>query len=175
MSDDEAKRTKAYKSTKNGNFAIIYGATPVKADLTYKVPGAYQQIAERFPEVRTFTQQLHQEVQTRGYIETLTGYRLYIPLEDPHKAVSGKIQGTAGSVIGRAMVNCQQVLDEQYTPGRLILQVHDELVFDVPKSYPSWLPQEISNAMIRIGDDINVPLEVGGDLITDNWAEGVAL
>lgn len=172
-----------YKRTKNGNFAIIYGATPRTAELTYKVKGAYYKLAERFPEVRIFTRQLHNEVSNRGYIETLTGYRLYIPPEDPHKAVSGKVQGTAGSVIGRAMVNTQRVLDEHCPEGKLILQVHDELVFDFPNEVSLVDPENeynslygrIEHAMTCIGDEIGIPLAVSGELITDNWSEGVSL
>lgn len=172
-----------YKTTKNGNFSIIYGSTPGTADATYKIRGAYDRIAARFPEVRTFTKQLHREVNQRGYIETLTGYRLWIPLEDPHKAVSGKVQGTAGSVIGQAMVRCADYLARAGVNGHLIIQVHDELVFQFHDSVPVADPDNeldglvfnLEREMSSIGNEIDVPLAVSTELITDNWAEGQAL
>lgn len=175
MSDEEASATKHYKRTKNGNFAIIYGATPRTADNTYKKRGAYNIIADRFPEVRLFTRQLHKEVKQYGYVETLTGYRLWIPPEDPHKAVSGKVQGTAGSVIGQAMTDCADYLRDEDVDGDLIIQIHDELVFDLPEDHPEYIRQGIIDRMVRIQDRIGIPLRVDGELITDNWAKGVPL
>lgn len=178
LSDNAAKETKPYKHTKNGDFAIIYGATPKTADLTYKVTGAYNKLTKRFPEVRAFTRELHKEVTQLGYIETLTGYRLYIPPEDPHKAVSGKIQGTAGSIIGRAMIDCYDYLqDNPHLDTHIIMQVHDELVFDAPASLPNVkdyldLPQKLMQLMAQQGDKLGIPTPVSGELIKDNWSHG---
>ena len=179
MTDDEAKETKEYKRTKNGNFSILYGASPRKANNTYKLAGAYERLNKRFPEVRDFTNNLHHRVLKDGYIETLTGYRLYIPTDEPHKAVSGRIQGTAGAVIGRAMVDCHDYLREHHPCCKLMLQVHDELMFEVPKSYFHKHRKDITTNLVRCmeqqGDRIGVPTPVSGSLITTNWSEGETL
>jgi DNA polymerase I-like protein with 3'-5' exonuclease and polymerase domains len=178
MTDEEAKNTKAYKYTKNGDFAIIYGASPGLADETYKVKGAYNKLSKRFPEVRQFTERLHRQVQQRGYIETMTGYRLYIPKGEPHKAVSGRVQGTAGSIIGRAMAITSTYLeDTQYVTQRdpkLILQIHDELLFDFPEDMPNF-DTHIHNLLTLMevqGKAIGIPLPVEGKLIREDWSTG---
>lgn len=139
MSDEEAKETKLYKKTKNGNFAIIYGASPRKANETYGLRNAYQRIAKRFPEVEDFTKTLHLQVADRGYVYTQGGYRLYVPSDAPHKAVSATVQGTAGDVIGRAMDLCDRELQD--SPGDMLLQVHDQLVFTFPTGDREWVPR----------------------------------
>lgn len=179
MSDEEATETRVYKKTKNGNFSILYGAAPYKANATYGVRDAYNRINKRFPEVRDFTQTLHGEVRDRGYIETLGGYRLYIPTDQPHVAVSGKIQGTAGQTIGRAMIECTTWCRFNAPCCRLILQIHDELVFEVPKGFflqnRDFLVDNLSGIMERQGDEIGVPVPVKGNLIENTWADGVPL
>lgn len=179
LSDEEATETRAYKKTKNGNFSVLYGASERKANATYGVANAFAKINERFPEVRDFTQSLHAEVNTRGYIETLGGYRLYIPTNEPHVAVSGKIQGTAGQVIGRAMIDCTTWCREHALPVKLILQIHDELVFECPRSYffqnRDFLVSNLSGIMERQGEKIGVPTPVKGHLIETKWSEGTPL
>jgi DNA polymerase-1 len=118
---------------------------------------------------------LHKEVSKHGYIKTLTGQRLYVPIEDPHKAVSAKVQGTAGNVIGQAMVNVSDFFSREYPEGKTIMQVHDELVFEVPEDYPKEIESGIEESMVCIQDRIEIPLEVDGEIIHNNWAEGVSL
>jgi DNA polymerase-1 len=171
LSDDEATRTKLYKKTKNGNFSLIYGASPTRADATYGKKGCYKTLVTRFPEVRKYTERLHREVQKYGYIETMTGYRLHIPKDEPHKAVSGRIQGTAGAIIGRAMVDCSDFLRSHHPDSHLLIQVHDELVFDTPDDID--LVPELQSIMMSQGDKIGIPLPVGADIIRTDWANGV--
>lgn len=178
MTDDEAKATKAYKYTKNGDFAIIYGASPGLADETYKVKGAYAKLSKRFPEVRQFTERLHRQVQQRGYIETMTGYRLYIPKGEPHKAVSGRVQGTAGSIIGRAMACTSAYLEDVQTATgydpKLSLQVHDQLVFDLPQDLPQMEvhTENLLKLMELQGEAIGIPLPVEAKIIREDWSTG---
>jgi len=176
LPDDDAKLTKAYKRTKNGNFAIIYGAAPAQADATYGVKNAYNRIAIRFPEVRTFTKNLFEQVAVDGFVETLTGYRLYIDRDQPHKAVSAFVQGTAGAIIGRAMIDVGAYLaaHPEYDT-HLVLQVHDELLFDAPKDFDPQILIDIPKIMASQGDRIGIPLPVSGDHMADNWDEGVPL
>lgn len=173
LTDDEAKERPEYKWTKNGDFSILYGASPSKADNTYKISGAYNRISARFPEVRTYTQSLHHQVATRGFVETLTGYRLYIPRGEPHKAVSGRVQGTAGSIIGRSMIDTYDYLQDY--ESNLIIQVHDELVFDIPIHELDEVSPQLQYHMEKQGERISIPLPTGGKIHQHNWAEGVSL
>jgi DNA polymerase I-like protein with 3'-5' exonuclease and polymerase domains len=173
MSDDDAKETKSYKKTKNGNFAIIYGSSPFQADRTYGVSGAYDKISARFPEVRSFTQKLHRLVEAQGYIETLCGYRLYIPLDEPHKAVSGFVQGSAGDIIGFAMSDAHQWLCRRPELDiHLPLQVHDQLVFDCPANTNRQHLRSLLGLMESQGKRIGIPLPVSAKLCQTNWTEG---
>jgi DNA polymerase I-like protein with 3'-5' exonuclease and polymerase domains len=108
----------------------------------------------------------------------MTGYRLYIPKGEPHKAVSGRVQGTAGSIIGRAMAITSTYLeDTQYVTQRdpkLILQIHDELLFDFPEDMPNF-DTHIHNLLTLMevqGKAIGIPLPVEGKLIREDWSTG---
>jgi len=178
LTPDEAKEDKRYKRTKNGNFAIIYGASPYKANATYGVPGAFEILSKRFPEVRTFTNKLFDQVARRGWIETMTGYRLHIPSDDPHVAVSGRVQGTAGAIIGRAMNDCTEELAEHPEfMTKLILQIHDELVFKCPlkTNYGQQITSSIFRNMEKQGEKIGIPLPVGGKEHTVDWSKGITI
>lgn len=169
---EECKKNLWYKKTKNGNFSVIYGASPRKADLTYGVPGATEHIGKRFPEVKKYTSFLHSQVMKVGYINTLGGYRLYIPKSEPHKAVSGRVQGSAGEVIGNAMVDCGDSFSRNpHWNTEIIMQIHDELNFQTPadSSYKEDIYRSIFHNMTKQGDKIGIPLSVGAGLIKDNW------
>jgi len=133
---------KLYKNTyyqwvKNGNFAIIYGATERKADETYHVKGAYKKVAARFPEVPAYTSSIIQEMwdnferDSWPHVTCIGGYKLDVPPDDPFKACNYKIQGTAGWIVGEAMINCKHNPDYIRTGCQMIQQVHDSIVFEV--------------------------------------------
>lgn len=175
-----------YKPIKNGFYSILYGAKKSHSDATFGKVGAVDAIIKRIPEVRSFTQKLHKEVLRKGYIETIAGYRLYIPKDEPHKAVSGFVQGHAGWVIGQAMKMCIQKLREYYhcNTDRLyqstsyvkpILQIHDELIFEGPIGFHRTLGKMLAETMSSAGTQYDIPTPVNMTLITDNWAEGIAL
>jgi DNA polymerase-1 len=77
------------------------------------------------------------------------------------------MQGTAADLIKLSMVKVQQVLDEQHKGTRMIMQVHDELVFEVPQDEVDWVRQEIPRLMAAVAQ-LKVPLlaEVG---VGNNW------
>jgi DNA polymerase-1 len=172
LADWKAKETSEYKRVKNGNFSIIYGAGLETGDRTYGTAGAYERLVKRFPEVKLFSTRLHSLVEKKGYITTRGGYRLYVPTNEPHKAVSAYVQGTAGDVIGMAMINCFEFLDNHRSNIRMILQIHDELLFDVPKGGDNHIARNLMHCMSVPGRVIGVPTPVSGKRITTNWGEG---
>ncbi len=130
-----------YKPTKNGIYSMLYGSGEANSNRTFKKKNAVRAIKDRMPEVRTFTNRLHRLVRKQGHIDTLAGYSLRIPLDEPHKAVSAFVQGHAGWVIGQAMILCHHYLKELNATRaydqqiNLIMQVHDELNFHGPFSF----------------------------------------
>lgn len=162
LDPEQAKETPEYKRTKNGNFAIIYGAGEKRANDTYQVKDGYARIAKRFPQVRSFTQRLHRQFLDKGHITTLGGYQLVVPSDEPHKVVSAFVQGTAGDIIGEAMRRCAG-------PNELLLQIHDELVFEVPTTQAEMACKHYAQQMQSVGDDIGIPTPVGAVIRYKSW------
>ncbi len=162
-----------YQWIKNGNFALIYGAAETKANATYRLPGAYTLIKQRLPLVDEFIRRMHTIAITQGYVELLGGYRLQVPRREPHKASNYFIQGSAGWAIQVAMNRVYEYL-KQYGPEyKMILQVHDELVFDFPVAAPGVNERiicDVARIMEMSGDDINIPLPVEVNRHTESWA-----
>ena len=144
-----------YQYTKNGNFAIIYGATSKKADDTYRKQGAYDLISARFPEVPSFTKRCIQEAEDNyahydiPYVTTLGGYRVVVPTDELFKSVNYKIQGSAGWMMTEAMINVANNPHLKETGGYIINQIHDSLIIELPES-------KLSSKIIHsIEDDLN--------------------
>ncbi|WP_227627984.1 DNA polymerase, partial [Klebsiella oxytoca] len=114
---------------------------------------------------------------TRGYVETVFGRRLYLPeINSPNgprrgaaerAAINAPMQGTAADLIKKAMVAVQDVLDAEKPGVLMIMQVHDELVFELPEEESGWLRTEVPRLMAGVAE-LKVPLlaEVG---MGPNW------
>lgn len=127
-----------YGWVKNGNFAIIYGATEKKANQTYHVPDAYERISRRFPEVPAYTQRTIQEMWDNfeeyywPHVTCIGGYKLDVPTDEPFVACNYKIQGSASYIMNEALVNIKSNPDYIRTGSAMIQQVHDSIVLEVP-------------------------------------------
>lgn len=152
------KAKKKYKSTwyqwtKNGDFAIQYGAGETTADAAYRIKGAYRKIKKRFKDLSRYNQECVNYAQHYGYIETVPdktvdkskGYPLYCEKNywgkvKPTLPLNYKVQGTAMWWMMKAMIRVQKYLDkinrdrEPDQHFHIIMQVHDELVFCCPRS-----------------------------------------
>lgn len=172
-----------YQWVKNGNFSLIYGAGEKKADLTYHLQGAYRRIRRRFKQIDRFMRAMYDQAKQYGYITCLGGYRLQVPLDGPHKAVNYYVQGSAGWAMGLAMDRVGDYLDEidarqisrpntgafcdcQYY---MIMNVHDELLHDVPEQHDPWFPWKIKELMEKSGDDLGIPLPCEMSKIRISW------
>jgi DNA polymerase-1 len=117
------------------------------------------------------------QAKAQGYVETVFGRRVYLPeINSPNgprrggaerAAINAPMQGTAADLIKLSMVKIQQVLDAEPRGIRMIMQVHDELVFEVPQSQVDWLKVEVPRLMAEVAQ-LKVPLlaEVG---VGANW------
>ena len=134
---------------------------------------------QRFAGVRRYMDETRQLAKSRGYVETVMGRRLYLPeINSPNgprragaerAAINAPMQGTAADLIKLSMVQVQQMIDRQQRRSRIIMQVHDELVFEVPEDEIDWLRQEVPACMAQVAA-LKVPLlaEVG---VGRNWDE----
>jgi DNA polymerase-1 len=140
---DVGQRSKA----KMVNFGIVYGLTGFGLADRLNIPRKegeefVARYLERFPAVRAFREQVIERAQEEGFVQTLMGRRRPIPelrSGNPNTrwlgerlAVNTVIQGTAADIIKVAMVRCQRALREAAGETRLVLQIHDELLFEGP-------------------------------------------
>jgi DNA polymerase-1 len=173
------------RNAKTVNFSIIYGAgaTNVSQQLGIKRTEAKTLIDNYFQQYQGLKNYMEDTVEfarTNGYVKTLLGRRRYLRDIDSRNslarsnaervAINTPIQGTAADLIKVAMVNIHKALEEQRLQTRLILQVHDELVFDVPKAEVETVKPLISDLMSNAIPNLRVPIlvEIGTGM---NWLE----
>jgi DNA polymerase-1 len=177
-----------YQWVKNGNFAMIYGAQERKADETYHVRGAYARVQKRFPAITALSERVKRFADKNGYVEAIPdrslgltkGYPLLVTRTDygevePTKPFNYHVSGTAMWCTAKAMIRCEERLEEWRRDGldaRLVLQVHDSLVFDLPAGGVRNLPKvrALQMLMALSGDDIGVPLVVASSWHPSNWS-----
>ena len=164
------------------NFGLIYGmsAYGLARSLGIDNTAAKNFVAryfERYPGVKLYMDHTRQSAKAKGYVETVFGRRLYLPeINSPNgprrsgaerAAINAPMQGTAADLIKLSMVKVQQVLDAEKRATRMIMQVHDELVFEVPLAEVDWVRHEIPRLMAGVAH-LKVPLlaEVG---VGPNW------
>ncbi|APW39220.1 DNA polymerase I [Rhodoferax koreense] len=159
------------------NFGLIYGmsAFGLARNLGIDNTAAKNYIAryfERYPGVKHYMDETRLSAKSKGYVETVFGRRLYLPeINSPNgprrggaerAAINAPMQGTAADLIKLSMVEVQRVLDAERRGTLMIMQVHDELVFEVPEAEIEWVRMEIPRIMAGVAD-LQVPLlaEVG--------------
>ncbi len=182
---DEDQVTSEMRSrAKAINFGVIYGmgSRALSRQIKVKVKEASAFIEtyfETYPGVRTFIDRTKEKAHHDGWVETLLGRRRYLPEIDSDNnrvrsfqervAVNTPIQGTAADLVKLAMIRIQKDLDDSGSGALLLLQVHDELVFEVPATELETLKPIVRQAM-EGALELKVPLVV--DMHTgDNWAE----
>ncbi|PUE40334.1 DNA polymerase I [Limnohabitans sp. Bal53] len=166
------------------NFGLIYGmsAFGLAKALGIDNTAAKNYITryfERFAGVKHYMDATREQAKALGYVETVFGRRLMLPeINSPNgprragaerAAINAPMQGTAADLIKLSMVAVQNALDEQGKATKVIMQVHDELVFEVPESEVEWVRTEIPRIMAGVAD-LKVPLlaEVG---FGPNWEQ----
>jgi len=167
---DVGQRSKA----KMVNFGIVYGLTGFGLADRLNIPRkeAEEFVArylERFPAVRAFRERVVERAQEEGYVRTLMGRRRSIPelrSGNPNTrrlgerlAVNTVIQGTAADIIKVAMIRCQAALGETGARTRLVLQIHDELLFEGPPGEMDEATELVRREMCA-AYQLDPPLEV---------------
>lgn len=172
------------RAAKAINFGLMYGmsAFGLAKNLGIDRGQAQDYVAlyfSRYPGVRDFMERMRQQARDQGYVETLEGRRLY--LNDIHArnqglragaeraAINAPMQGTAADIIKRAMVKVDDWLAGQGGRARMILQVHDELVFETESEFLETLRSQVVELMSSSAQ-LRVPLVVDAG-VGDNWDE----
>ncbi|MBU4320494.1 MAG: DNA polymerase I [Nitrospinae bacterium] len=176
---DEMRRT-----AKTVNFGVIYGMSPFGLSEALSIPHEeakkyIEKYFERHPGVKQYIEATLSEVRQKGYTVTLAGRRRPIPeirsqnsntrAQAERLAVNSPIQGSAADIIKIAMINIREKLKEEKLTARMILQVHDELLFEAPESELNSVRDMIKREMEGAAK-LLVPLRV--DIGAGrNWAE----
>jgi DNA polymerase-1 len=175
------------RNAKAINFGLIYGMSPYgltrTTDLTLaEAENFVQAYFERFPGVKRYLEEVRERVSAEGYVSTLLGRRRYFPqLEEGstvnetiraralREAINAPIQGTAADIIKLAMLELPEKLKAAGLEGVMLLQVHDELVFECPKSELQETAELVEKFM-QSAYELEVPLKTDTK-IGENWAD----
>ena len=178
VSDDQRRAAKAI------NFGLIYGmsAFGLGKQLNIGRNGAQQYVDlyfERYPGVKRYMDSTRANAHEQGYVETVYGRRLYLPELKSRNAqqrqyaertaINAPMQGTAADIIKRAMIRVDDWLTDKRDEARMIMQVHDELVFELREERVDELVQSLRELMVSAAD-LRVRLEVDAGT-GDNWHE----
>ncbi len=178
----DAVSSEQRRYAKTINFGLIYGmsAFGLARSLGIDNTAAKNFVAryfQRYPGVKRYMDETRLSAKAKGYVETVMGRRLYLAeINSPNgprragaerQAINAPMQGTAADLIKLAMVKVQNVLDAEQRGTKMIMQVHDELVFEVPQDEVDWVTSEIPGLMAGVAE-LKVPLlaEVG---VGPNW------
>ncbi|WP_448131016.1 DNA polymerase I [Stenotrophomonas rhizophila] len=172
------------RAAKAINFGLMYGmsAFGLARNLGIDRGQAQDYVAlyfSRYPGVRDFMERMRQQAREQGYVETLFGRRLYLNDINARNqglragaeraAINAPMQGTAADIIKRAMVNLDSWLQDHGDQAKMILQVHDELVFETESGFLDTLRLKVVELMSSAAE-LRVPLVVDAG-VGDNWDE----
>ncbi|OYW38010.1 MAG: DNA polymerase I [Hydrogenophilales bacterium 12-61-10] len=157
------------------NFGLIYGMSAFglasQLNLDRSAAQAYiDRYFARYPGVANYMQRTREAARSQGYVETVFGRRLYLPeinAKNPQRrqgaeraAINAPMQGTAADLIKLATIAVQGWLDREQLDSRLLLQVHDELILEVPEHELDRVRAELPGYMCNVAA-LKVPLRVG--------------
>ena len=173
------------RNAKTVNFSIIYGAGAVNLSQQLNLPRAeakklIEQYFDTYKGLKRYMETVVEDARKNGYVMTLMGRRRLLRDIDSRNAlartneervaINTPIQGSAADLIKVAMINIHKALKEQKLQTKMILQVHDELVFDVYKPELEIIKPLIENCMKYALPNLKVPIEVGMG-VGENWLE----
>jgi DNA polymerase-1 len=182
MPADVRRRAKAI------NFGIIYGISAfglaAQLGIDRSEAGAYiKKYFERFPGIRDYMDQTREDCRRDGYVTTLFDRKCHYPdikASNPsirsfneRAAINARLQGSAADIIRRAMIRIEPALDDAKLKAQMLLQVHDELIFEVPEKEVKdtiAIVKEVMESAPHPALALNVPLQVDARA-ADNWDE----
>ncbi|MFC3067993.1 DNA polymerase I [Phenylobacterium soli] len=168
------------------NFGIVYGISAFglsnQLGISREEAGAYiKTYFERFPGIRTYMDRMIQQVRSQAFVTTIFGRKVHVPAARgksqaersfaDRAAINAPIQGAAADIIRRAMIRMPDALREAGLTARMLLQVHDELVFEAPEAEADKVIAVAKRIMEKAAEPaiaLSVPLEVEARAAT-NW------
>jgi len=166
------------------NFGLIYGmsAFGLSQNLGIERSAAQAYMAkyfQRYPGVAAYMERTRNEARERGFVETVFGRRLWLPdirsanqarrAGAERQAINAPMQGTAADLVKLAMIGVQAWLEKEMLATKLVMQVHDELVFEVPEAELARVKAEVEKLMMGVAT-LDVPLVVEAG-VGENWDE----
>lgn len=182
--DDDKVTDQMRRQAKAVNFGIIYGMSEFRLSrqIGMSLSEARAFIAkyfETYPEISVFMDTIVEDCKKTGYVSTVLNRKRYIPTINDKNfmvreqakrfAMNSPIQGSGADILKLAMIKVDQVLKEHHMKSKMILQVHDELIFDVYKEEKDELMALVKEAM-ETCFAMEVPLKVDGNFAT-NWCD----
>lgn len=178
----EAVTTEERRAAKVINFGLIYGMSAFGLSQNLGIEPSQAKIYieryfERYPRVKAFMQAMREQAHALGYVQTAFGRRLFLPEIESSKvpvrqaaerqAINAPMQGTAADLIKLAMIATQEHIERRGLGTRLVLQVHDELVLEVPEGELQEVAETVPRIMAGVAE-LAVPLiaQVGS---ARNW------
>jgi len=169
---------------KTVNFGVIYGmsdygleqATELSREEAAQFIAAY---FEKYPEVKQYLESTKEQARKEGYVQTLLGRRRFIPeINSSNRqvreaaermAINMPVQGTSADIIKVAMINLDREIAQRQLKSKMLLQVHDELIFEVPQAEREEMRQmvpEIMSTALELSVPLKVDIKAG-----NNWGE----
>ena len=173
------------RNAKAINFGIIYGISAFGLAKQLNIPHGeaadyIKQYLSRFPELQKYMDKMKEFARKHGYVETHYGRKVYLRgINDKNmamrnfaerQAINAPLQGTAADIMKRAMISLAPMLKQAKLGARMLLQVHDELLFEVPVKEKEETEALVRKVMEAAGAGLGVPLEVDAGW-GKNWAE----
>lgn len=172
------------RKAKEVNFGIIYGISAFGLSQNLNIArGEAQEIIDsyftEFPNVKKYMDETIEKAREEEYVETILGRRRYLRNInsknftmrgfDERNAVNAPIQGSAADIIKIAMINIHNWMKEANVKSKMLMQVHDELVFDLHKSEEELMKSKVEEFM-RSAHPLEVPMEIGMG-VGENWLQ----
>ena len=172
------------RSAKAINFGLMYGMSAFGLAKQLGIPrGQAQEYVnlyfDRYPGVKAFMENIRARAREQGYVETVFGRRLYLPEINSRNAnlrqyaertaINAPMQGTAADIIKRAMIAVHDWLLRERPDGRMIMQVHDELVFEVAPREVAVFTAQVRDIMCAAAElSVALKVDIG---VGKNWDE----
>ena len=182
--DIENVSTDDRRAAKAINFGLIYGMSSFGLSKQLGIPISaakdYMDVYfERYPRIKSYMNQIKDFAKNNGYVETIYGRKLYLPEISSKNiqrrkyaertAINAPVQGSAADIIKIAMIQIDQWLSNNKSDTKMIMQVHDELVFEIPEKNAAADVENIIKIMKNCVS-LNLPLEVNYG-IDKNWGD----
>lgn len=180
---EEQVTTEQRRNAKAVNFGLIYGMSAFGLAKQLSIPRQEAQsyidrYFKRYPGIAIYMEETRQQAIEKGYVETVTGRRLYLPSIKSNRAkerkgaeraaINAPMQGTAADIIKIAMIKIAELIKQQTKDDiRMLMQVHDELVFEIKEEKVTELIPKIQEIMENCYP-LSIPLSVDVG-VGDNW------